>query len=344
MDLEKRMRGSLLAWFNKYARVLPWRQEPSLYKTVVSEFMLQQTQVQTVLPYFERWLKLFPDFSVLANVEESAVIKAWAGLGYYSRAKRLQQLAKICCHHQPKNYTEWLQCPGIGPYTAAAISSIAQNEPIPVIDGNVIRVLSRFIAEKTIFKDKTEAFKRLQPFAEKFLDRDHPGKYNEAIMELGALICTKSHPLCHQCPIRNCCRMSSPAEAELYPQWVPQAYKTEEIPRLWLCDGKNFLVEKSDFVHRSSRMGLYEIPCLNEARKAFFNEFEKLLEGKRSIGKRRITEMFFTPTSPQPLNALLREKPFQQCQSIPVENFQQYAYTGPHQRWITQLLKSVKSL
>ena len=181
-----RMRRQLAAWYRGAARDLPWRRTRDPYAIAVSEFMLQQTQVVTVIPYFERWRKLFPDWRSLAAAEEGAVIKAWEGLGYYRRARNLQALARavVAAGGMPRDGEGLRALPGIGPYTAAAIGSIAFGLPLAVLDGNVMRVLTRLLALRDdIAQSATRA--RLQAVADEFLDRADPGTHNQAVMELG---------------------------------------------------------------------------------------------------------------------------------------------------------------
>jgi len=153
--------SALGRWYQQHKRDLPWRKNPSPYKTVVSEFMLQQTQVKTVLPYFARWMETLPDFASLASAPESQVLKLWEGLGYYSRARNLYKLAKalIALPSVPNTPEGWLELPGVGPYTAAAITSIAFGASIACVDGNVVRILSRITADKTPFRDSGSAAK-----------------------------------------------------------------------------------------------------------------------------------------------------------------------------------------
>ena len=166
--------------------------------------MLQQTQVKTVLPYWTRWMKRFPDFHALAEAEESVALKFWEGLGYYSRARNLHQLAKqiLDLDPIPRDTAGWQQFKGIGAYTAAAITSIAFNTPASCVDGNVIRILSRLICDETPLKDNAQALKRYTPIAEALLDTANPGLHNEAMMELGATVCTKRNPRCKRLPSR----------------------------------------------------------------------------------------------------------------------------------------------
>jgi len=169
--------------------------------------MLQQTQVATVIPYYERWMKLFPTWRALAEAKESAVIKAWEGLGYYRRARNLQAMAKVIVHEggtMRRNEESLLALPGIGPYTAAAIGSIAFGLPLAVLDGNVMRILARVLALRDdISSSRTRA--KLQAIADVFLDRDNPSTHNQAMMELGATVCLPRKPLCLICPLRPGC-------------------------------------------------------------------------------------------------------------------------------------------
>jgi A/G-specific adenine glycosylase len=199
----------LLAWYDRSKRDLPWRKTQDPYRILVSEIMLQQTQVRTVIPYYDRWLKRFPTFQTLAKASLDRVLKEWEGLGYYSRARNLHALAKIVAtkhHGQLPSTREALKAlPGIGRYTAGAILSIAFQKDYPVLDGNVMRVLTRYL---DIHKDiaKPTVQKELWTLAEKFLPHGRAGDYNQAMMELGATICTPKNPLCPSCPIRKDCR------------------------------------------------------------------------------------------------------------------------------------------
>jgi A/G-specific adenine glycosylase len=203
----RRMRDFLRGWYETAARDLPWRHTRDPYAIAVSEFMLQQTQVVTVLPYYARWMKQFPDWAALADATEETVIKAWEGLGYYRRARNLQALAKavVSIHGElPRNFEGLLALPGIGPYTAAAIGSISFDLPLAVLDGNVMRVLTRLLALRDdIALPKTRA--KLQLVADAFLDARDPSTHNQAVMELGATICVPRKPLCLLCPLKRDC-------------------------------------------------------------------------------------------------------------------------------------------
>jgi len=198
----------LLAWFGKNKRKLPWRQKRSWYKTFLSEVILQQTTVAQGLPYFQKFLKTYPDICSLANADEQDILHLWAGLGYYSRARNMLKAAKIICEKHdcqfPQDYKTALALPGIGPYSASAILSIAFNLPYAVVDGNVIRVICRLKAIKGDTRDPS-ILKSIKKHANSFLDKSNPGDFNEAMMELGATICSPRQPQCTSCPLKNFC-------------------------------------------------------------------------------------------------------------------------------------------
>lgn len=212
--------SNLLSWFRQNARPLPWRKHYRPYEVWVSEIMLQQTQMDTVLPYFERWMKLFPTIESLAKSDEKKVLKAWEGLGYYSRARNLHHTAKLLAEKHGGNFPEdhetILSLKGVGRYTAGAISSIAFNREKPIVDGNVLRVLSRVYAIKLpidVEKNK-EAFWKLE---ESLIPKGQARYFNQALMELGALVCSTQNPSCLICPIKNFCKAYKQDRAENFP-------------------------------------------------------------------------------------------------------------------------------
>ena len=214
------LQTNLLNWFHRNARPLPWRKRYPPYEVWVSEIMLQQTQMETVLPYFGRWMKKFPTIRALAKSGEKKVLKAWEGLGYYSRARNLHDSAKaIVKKHNgvfPHEFDKILSLKGVGRYTAGAIASIAFNEPRPIVDGNVLRVLSRVYAIKKPIdmESNKELFWKLQ---KDLIPKGQARYFNQALMELGALVCTKDDPLCRACPIRNFCAALKQNKVENYP-------------------------------------------------------------------------------------------------------------------------------
>ncbi len=210
------MTNDLLEWFSQNKRKLPWRKKRTPYRVWLSEAMLQQTQVATVIPYFDKWLKTFPTVQDLAKAPLDDVLKQWEGLGYYRRARNLHKAAQIISSERngvfPTTYEDWLELPGIGPYTAAAISSIVSGEKVLVVDGNVKRVAARLFMIKGEVSEKI-AKERL----ESFLPENKPGDFNEALMELGATICTPRNPKCLFCPVNEVCKAYQTGKVDKYP-------------------------------------------------------------------------------------------------------------------------------
>ena len=206
-DEMERFRAQLLTWFDRHRRDLPWRRTSDPYAILISEIMLQQTRVATVLPYYERFLTRFPDFQALADASESDLLAHWAGLGYYHRARNLQKAARLICDAGgfPSTIEDLRSLPGIGDYTAAAVASISFNLPHAALDGNVFRVLSRVHDDSTDIASAS-ARKHFSSLADGLLDRDRPGAFNQAMMELGATICLPKNPQCLICPVCDSCQ------------------------------------------------------------------------------------------------------------------------------------------
>jgi A/G-specific adenine glycosylase len=203
------LQNHLLGWYDEVKRDLPWRKDQDPYKIWVSEIMLQQTRVDTVIPYYLRFMEKFPTVKDLAEADEDDVIKAWEGLGYYSRARNLQAAAKEVCERHggvvPRDLASISRLKGIGPYTAGAILSIAYNLRVPAVDGNVMRVMSRwFVLKEDVTKVSTRRL--LEELDLALIPEDRPGDFNQALMELGALVCTPIHPACDSCPVRQECK------------------------------------------------------------------------------------------------------------------------------------------
>ncbi|HSN95442.1 MAG TPA: A/G-specific adenine glycosylase, partial [Anaerolineaceae bacterium] len=201
--------GILLNWYDQNARVLPWRSRPSPYRTWVSEIMLQQTQVDSVIPYFERFMARFPTLENLAMASQSEVLSLWEGLGYYSRARNLHKAAQMLMSEFdgviPGTTKELMGLPGIGRYTAGAIASIAFGQSEPALDANIRRVFSRLLALEAPLRS-SESERQLWDFAQKACPVKRTGDFNQALMDLGAGICLPSQPLCPRCPIQAACQ------------------------------------------------------------------------------------------------------------------------------------------
>lgn len=195
----------LLHWYDKNRRALPWRETSDVYRILLSEIMLQQTRVDTVKERYIDFLKRFPDVNTLACASEEEVIKAWEGLGYYRRAKNLHKLAKEMTRKEPQNYADLIALPGVGPYTAGAVSSIAFQEAKPAVDGNSLRVFARYRGIRDSIDD-TKTKKRITEIHEEYLDLERPGDFNQAIMDLGANVCIPNGtPRCEICPVKDSC-------------------------------------------------------------------------------------------------------------------------------------------
>ena len=212
--------GPLLAWFARHRRDLPWRRRRTAYRVWVSENMLQQTRIDQAMPYFHRFMAQFPTLAALAGAERQAVLKVWEGLGYYSRAVRMQETARYLMRERggrfPRTYEGLLALPGIGPYSAAAIASLAFGLDHAVLDGNVIRVMARVLALPEV-TDLPRTRRGLQATLDRLLPRGRAGEFNEAIMELGALVCLPARPDCGSCPLAQVCRGRAEGEPTRYP-------------------------------------------------------------------------------------------------------------------------------
>ena len=219
----------LLKWFSKNARDLPWRRTVDPYSIWVSEIMLQQTQVKTVIPYWERWMEQLPDVASLADSNEDEVIKLWEGLGYYSRVRNMRKAAKNIVEEHggkfPSSLEHILSLPGIGRYTGGAICSIAYNQPEPIVDGNVVRVLTRLIGIEESSKSKI-VLNRLWSVADDLVNhalslqkpmQRNASSFNQAMMEFGALVCTPRNPLCDDCPLSGRCIARRENKVEIIP-------------------------------------------------------------------------------------------------------------------------------
>ena len=228
----EKIASGLLAWYDRCARTLPWRGFHDAYRTWVSEAMLQQTRVETVLSYYRRFLSRFPDLPSLAAASEAEVLKEWEGLGYYSRARNLwrgaQQVMAEYGGVLPRDPELLRKISGIGPYTAGAIASIAYDVPVPAVDGNVIRVLSRVYGIRTD-ASAPETRRRIETLAASLVPEERPGDYNQAVMDLGATVCVPGTPDCGRCPLSAFCDAFRAGDAAALPV-LPGAKPQKVVP------------------------------------------------------------------------------------------------------------------
>lgn len=256
---------ALLAWFAKAKRDMPWRREPTPYYCWLSEIMLQQTTFVSALPYYERFLKKFPTVEALAAADESEVLKAWEGLGYYARARNLLKGARMIVGDAwPRSAAEWSKVPGVGPYTAAALSSVLTGERVPVVDGNVARVFSRYWLLDDDFA-KLPARERL---AERLVPEIRitkiPGDFNQAMMELGALVCTPKSPACGDCPLAKTCAAHKKGCETDYPKKPKKGtvpVRRQKVVVIRNAKGEVLLVQNRD---GGLLKGLWELPTIEE--------------------------------------------------------------------------------
>ena len=210
---KNQFRATLTNWYHENGRALPWRQTRDPYAILVSEFMLQQTQVVAVIPYYNKWLRRFPDFSALARASENDVLHAWQGLGYYARARNLHATAKTIVDrhggHFPEAIDQMRQLPGIGKYTAHAVATFAFDQSVPIVEANTARVLAR-IFNLQIPIDKTAGREILWNRATQLVPKRGAARFNSALVDLGALICLPRKPKCRICPVRKFCRATNP--------------------------------------------------------------------------------------------------------------------------------------
>ncbi len=327
--------SALLDWYRANARRLPWRESPSLYKTVVSEFMLQQTQVKTVRPYFARWLETLPDFRALAAASEEQVLKLWEGLGYYSRARNLHRLAKamVARGAPPRTPAEWRELPGVGTYTAAAITSIAFDHPAACVDGNVVRILARLTADATEFRDSAAASKAFAPLADALLSREAAGEHNQAMMELGATVCLRQKPLCPTCPVRGLCAAGRRGDPEAFPRLAARRIEQRTVTRVW-CERHGALLLHRAAASAKRLANLHELPTAEQAGLNGTARRGDLL----AIKRRAITRFQITESIHRVSARSLRRQPGPELVWVRLGELDTISLSGPHRRWVTEIL------
>jgi A/G-specific adenine glycosylase len=265
----KSVQRAVVAWFEKAKRDLPWRGIDDAYAILVSELMLQQTQVATVIPYFERWLARFPDAAALAAASEQDVLSLWQGLGYYSRARNLHRAAKAVVDLHggkiPADAAAIRALPGVGRYTAGAVASFAFDLPEPLVDANVARVIARLIDLREPI-DTTRGQAALWKEATRLVPEKGAGLFNAAIMELGALVCTARNPGCLECPIRKHCLGFAAGTAQNLPVKKPRKKRVDLVEHCgWTVRDNELLLE---YQQGPRWKGLWKLPNLPEPPKS----------------------------------------------------------------------------
>ena len=246
----KRFSRQVLSWFEKHGRKhLPWQQQPTPYRVWVSEIMLQQTQVATAIPYYERFMQRFPSLAVLADAPIDDVLEHWSGLGYYARARNLHKCAIMAMQHHagalPLTMDALIALPGIGRSTAGAILSLSDGQPQPILDGNVKRVLARCHAVEG-WPGKSDVLAQLWSLSEALTPKTDTGPFNQAMMDLGATLCTRTKPACERCPLMKDCRGLASGDPTLYPGKKPKKVIPTRQTVMWVLnnDAGDVLLER----------------------------------------------------------------------------------------------------
>ena len=354
-NLKRTFASRLLKWHKGMDRMLPWKADRDPYKIWVSEIILQQTRVDQGTPYYLRFISRFPTLESLANAEEDQLLLIWQGLGYYSRARNMHATAKYIMEELnatfPDHYKDLLKLKGVGPYTAAAISSFAFDEPRAVVDGNVIRVLSRIFAINAPF-DSSKGKKIFSNLADELIDLKKPAAFNQAIMDFGALRCTPKNPDCAFCPFDKVCEAKKLNEIESFPVKTKKAKKKERFFHyLVLKDPKN-----KTLIHKRNNSdiwkGLYEFPLIvsdeEKSKLKLKNDFKKevsfltgmnsfILEEehtfKQSLSHQIIYSKFFIISLKEPIYRLPDE-----FNLVDYENLCNFAFPKSINRFIEEKL------
>jgi A/G-specific adenine glycosylase len=326
--------NSLLTWHRENARDLPWKESKDPYRIWISEIILQQTRVVQGTPYYLKFIDRFPDVFALANATEDEVMKYWEGLGYYSRARNLHFSAQKIVHDYngifPTTYAKILELKGVGPYTAAAVSSFAFDLPHAVVDGNVYRVLARFFGiEKSIDESKTKI--EMAKLAQELLPQDRPADFNQAIMDFGATVCTPDNPLCLFCPLRENCLAWNNGKTESLPLRSKKIKKRERFLHFLLFKEKDsFLIRKRN---QGIWKGLYELPMIEKERKGeILSSLPKetlLINSNQHLLTHQKLHLYFYQLSELP--SFLSSKCFLR---VPIHQWVKYSYPKPILRFL----------
>jgi A/G-specific adenine glycosylase len=349
--------SELINWYQQNKRDLPWRETRDPYKIWISEIILQQTRVAQGLEYYYRFIETFPNVVSLAQAPEDQVLKLWQGLGYYSRARNLHFTAKFIANELqgvfPTNYQQLIKLKGVGEYTAAAIASIAYNEPVAVVDGNVMRFLSRYFGiEEAI--DSAKAKKLFRETANELIDIQNPALYNQALMEFGALQCTPRNPVCENCPFRLLCIAFNENKINDLPVKGKKTKISERFFNYLFINHENsfYLSQRK---HKDIWLNLYELPLIETDNLLHINELTNTEAWKKIFSDNQIkinwsTEPIVHLLSHQRLNIRFIE--IETLKTIPAldcylktdfENYHQYAIPKPIANFLEQLFKKTTS-
>lgn len=342
----------LVNWYKKVCRVLPWRENSDPYRIWLSEIMLQQTQVSTVIEYFNRFIKSYPNIEALNQANEEDVFKLWEGLGYYSRARNLLRCAKTIVEEYngifPKDLQKLKKLPGIGPYTAGAIMSIAYNEPVPAVDGNVMRVISRYrMLEINISDTKNRSVFEEEVMA---LMGGAPREFNQALMELGATICTPKQPKCLDCPVKEGCKAFKNGTAEQYPVKLKKIQKKVVKMAIIILEHQEriMIVKRPNTGLMANLWGFPSVPYTDELPEFTVNQHMKdefdlevnikeLEEGPKHIFTHMIWEMQLVKYSLKNTKDTIKPIEFPEIQWVRREQLKEYAFPTAFRKLFSML-------
>jgi A/G-specific adenine glycosylase len=322
-----RFRRSLLGWYRRHGRDLPWRQTCDPYAVLVSEFMLQQTQVSAVIPYYNNWLRRFPDFRSLARASENDVLRAWQGLGYYARARNLHASARLVEERYRGNFPRHIESirglPGIGRYTANAVATFAFNQSVPIVEANSARVFARlFNLREPIEAAATR--EKLWGYAADLVPRHGAGRFNSALLDLGALVCLPRNPRCSVCPVNKFCRAKDP-------QALP--VKTARPPLRKFVEDHAFIVSRQRILLQQSAArwrNMWILPSVKAGRSNQRSPRQPIYSSVFPFTNHRITLRIFKSRAPRAVSSRQHWHPIRQLDRLPIPS--------PHRRSIDQLL------
>ena len=326
---------SVLNWYDKNKRDLPWRKFKDPYKIWLSEVMLQQTQVKTVIPYYRRWLNKFGSIRDVANADLDSLLKAWEGLGYYSRCRNFHSASRVIINKYdgkiPETYDEFIALPGVGKYIASAVLSIAHDKKIPAIDVNLKRVYARILKIKQYTKYNLD---RIEKLGSELVQCERPGDFNQAIMDIGSQVCRPFNPLCNDCPIRNYCKAYISGNPEKYALAIRNKKKlTKKMISVFIMVKDKFLIQKRD--NSGLLGGLWELPTIehtsssqNEIKTLIHNNYsnkikilDRLGSTKHSYSHFKVDVDFYYCT------ALEKIKTKKESKWIKINEFDKYAFS-----------------
>ncbi|HNQ11677.1 MAG TPA: A/G-specific adenine glycosylase [Bacteroidia bacterium] len=345
---------SIIKWYKINHRRLPFRETKQPYHIWISEIIFQQTRIEQGLPYYNKFIKAFPNVKKLALASEKDVLQLWQGLGYYSRAINLQKAAQHIYKNEngifPRKYVDWLKLNGVGPYTAAAICSIAFNQKHAAVDGNVIRVLSRFFGVKE--KNRPKLQKLIQEKADLLIHPEQAGLHNQALMEIGALVCSPKSPLCSECPVNSKCFAFQKNQTDQFPA---KQQKLKKVVRYFYYA---FLIHKQKVIVQKRSMGdiwrqLYQLPLVESKIKLNRKQVEELsfagysiapLKDKMILHKKHLLshqklEIFFLKQKIEEIKSIQGD-----YQLVPIKDLQKFPFPVPIKQAIVALLPPINGV